>query len=42
MQRRFCAPYRSALTACAASSDINRRLENYALGYADRLAEQRR
>jgi hypothetical protein len=42
MQPRFCDPYRGALTTRAASSDMIRRLENYALGYADRLAEPRR
>jgi len=41
MQRRFCVTYRHALTTHAAASDIIRRLQSYALGYADRLAERR-
>jgi hypothetical protein len=42
MQRTFCEPYRCALTTRAASFDIIRRLGNYTLGYADRLAERGR
>jgi hypothetical protein len=45
MQSRHCDHYRRAVTVLskrAAHSDIIRRLADYALGYADRQAEQRR
>jgi hypothetical protein len=42
MQTRQCDHCRPAVTTRAAQPDIVRRLQDYALGYADRLAEQRR
>jgi hypothetical protein len=41
MQPRHCDHCRPALTTRAAQNDIVRRLADYALGYADRLAERR-
>jgi hypothetical protein len=41
MQPIHCDHYRSTLTKRAAPYDIIRRLQDYALGYADRLAERR-
>jgi hypothetical protein len=42
MQPRHCEHCRPVVTTRAAPPDIIRRLEDYALGYADRLAERRR
>jgi hypothetical protein len=42
MQSRHCDHYRTRMTTRAAQPDIVRRLMDYALGYADRLAERRR
>jgi hypothetical protein len=42
MQPRHCDHCRPAVTTHTAQPDIIRRLEDYALGYADRLAERRR
>jgi hypothetical protein len=42
MQPRYCDNYRPAVTTRPAQNDIVRRLTDYALGYAARLAERRR
>jgi hypothetical protein len=42
MRFRYCDQYRRAVTTRATPPDIIRRLADYALGYADRQAEQRR
>jgi hypothetical protein len=42
MQARHCVHLRPVVTTGAAPPDIIRRLQDYALGYADRLAERRR
>jgi hypothetical protein len=42
MQIRHCDHYRAGVTTRTAQPDIVRRLTDYTLGYADRLAERRR
>jgi hypothetical protein len=42
MQARHCIHWRPVVATGAAPPDIIRRLQDYALGYADRLAERRR